>query len=77
MLVEFVRAENQVLFIEDAFGQPAKEAGHPVFQDIAAHAEDRRRRVDHLSEREKVTLCPARSVQKQEDRCTVPAAGLE
>ena len=65
---ELVRATDQICLIEDAGCKAAEEAELPVFIDLAARAEHRRARTDHLSERNEVVLIPARAVQQEQGR---------
>jgi hypothetical protein len=41
----------EVFVVEDAFGEPAKEAGHAVLQHLAARAQEGGAFFEHPSER--------------------------
>ena len=63
---QFVRAADDVFFIEDAFSQAPEKSRHAVFEDLAARTEQRRGWIEIAAERNHVVFIAAGSMQEQE-----------
>ena len=53
-------------FVEDALGKPFEPTRHAVLSHVSAGADDRCSRQELLTDADEVSLCPSRSVKKQE-----------
>ena len=56
----------QILEVEDPFGHATEEPRHPVLEHLPARAEQVRRRIEHLPQREEIGFGPAGAVQEEE-----------
>src|SRR5436190_1079765 len=63
---QFVRAIFQILQIEYAFSESAKESRHPIFEHLASWAEQRSSGIELASKRDEIALVSASAVQKQQ-----------
>jgi hypothetical protein len=63
---EFVRTRDDILFIENALGQPPKKSRGTIFQNFSPWTEQGRVRIDAATEREEVIFVPAGAVQQQQ-----------
>jgi len=63
---KFVGAADEVVFVEDARGEAAEEAGLSVFEDLSARAEQGGAGTEELSEGDEVILVAAGAVEKEE-----------
>src|SRR5207249_5591495 len=72
---QFVSPFFQIFQIEHALGQTPKESRHPILQDFAARAKQRRARIELASERDQIAFVPSSAMQKQQ--CAIGGAGNE
>src|SRR4028118_1057612 len=56
---ELVGAVHEVLVVEDALGEPAEEARHAVFEDLAAWAQERGPLVEHAADGQEIVFVTA------------------
>ncbi|MNI93837.1 hypothetical protein D3C73_1518460 [compost metagenome] len=62
-LLHFMGAEDQILFIEDAFGQPPEITRHAVLQHISPDAQHRGAGRQRLRQRKQVMLIAAGAME--------------
>jgi hypothetical protein len=58
--------KSKVFEIEDPFGQPAKEPGHPILQHLASRTEKRRSGSERLAQRKKIIFIPTSTVEQEQ-----------
>ena len=62
---QFVRAPNDVFFIEDAFSQAPEKSRHAVFQDVSAQTQERGGRIQIAAEGDHVIFVSAGSMEEK------------
>lgn len=62
---QFVGAPDEVVFVEDAGGEAAEEAGLAVLEDLSTLAEQRGTGAEKLAERDEVVLVAAGAVEQE------------
>jgi len=63
---EFVGAADEIVFVEDAGGEAAEEAGLAVFEDLSTRAEQGGAGAEELAERDEVILVATGAVEEEE-----------
>src|SRR5436190_17795592 len=72
-----MRTREHVLFVENAFGEPAEEARHSMLQHLAARRKQRRSWRNHFAERDQVVFVATCAVQDQQRTPVRTRAALE